>query len=155
MKCPSCGRVLAAGDRQCAACGTPRPAVAAPFAQAEQAYVRLRQEYDSGALAPDQFKAAVESQIVDYGGRYWMLGVNSGRWYAHDGGAWHEADPPEAATPGTRDAATEAGGPEPLSSAPATQAGAPLPQRAEFCTSCGTPHAAGDTFCSNCGAQLG
>jgi hypothetical protein len=48
-------------------------------------------------MSVDQFRAAVEAQVIDHGGRYWMLGVNSGAWYVHDGTDWCEADPPLAA----------------------------------------------------------
>jgi molecular chaperone DnaK len=64
--------------------------------RAEESYVRLRQQYDSGSMSADQFEAAVEAQVIEHGGRYWMLGVNSGNWYVHDGKEWREADPPHA-----------------------------------------------------------
>jgi uncharacterized protein YegL len=66
------------------------------FHRAEAEYVRLRGQYDSGALPPDDFKKAVEAQVIEHGGAYWMLGVDSGKWYRYDGAKWHEAEPPVA-----------------------------------------------------------
>lgn len=75
-----------------------RPALEPAFARAEEAYLRLRHQYDSGSLSADQFESAARSQMIDHGGRYWMIGVNSGNWYATDGADWREADAPIAAT---------------------------------------------------------
>jgi len=69
------------------------------FRQAEEAFERLRGQYAAGSLSADAFKTAVEAQRVDHDGRWWMLGVNTGRWYVHDGTAWTEAEPPRAAAP--------------------------------------------------------
>jgi hypothetical protein len=88
---------LTAGAQKCGQCGTSRPAIEPSFARAEEAYVCLRQQYDSGSLSADQFEAALQSQWVDYGGQFWMIGVNSGTWYVHEGKNWHEAEPPLAA----------------------------------------------------------
>jgi uncharacterized protein YegL len=45
-------------------------------------------------LPADQFKASIEAQVVDYGGFYWMLGVDTGNWYKYDGAQWVQTEPP-------------------------------------------------------------
>ena len=94
MKCARCANEIGVGQPTCAQCGAPSPRLQAAFARAEEAYVGLRERYDAGSLPADEFKAAVEAQMVDHGGRYWMLGVDSGKWYVHDGKDWSLADPP-------------------------------------------------------------
>jgi hypothetical protein len=96
MKCPKCQHRLTIGDRKCPGCGAPRPALEPAFARAEDAYLRLRHQFDAGSLSADQFQSAIRSQMIDHGGRYWMIGVNSGDWYVDDRGEWREADPPLA-----------------------------------------------------------
>lgn len=93
MKCKGCSSELGAADRRCSYCGLPVPLNAA-FAHAEEAYHRLRDQYEARTLSADQFKSAVEAQMINHDGRYWMLGVNSGKWYAYDGANWTEAEPP-------------------------------------------------------------
>jgi hypothetical protein len=94
MRCPGCGEVIATGSQTCPKCRAPRPQIEPAFARAEQSYLRLRQQYDSAAISADEFKAGVEAQRLEYDGRYWVLGVNSGQWYDHDGTSWQEQDPP-------------------------------------------------------------
>ena len=94
MICPVCGRELADDARFCAGCGAPRPTRLPAFARAEEQFERLRTQFAAGTITPDQFRTAVEAQLVDHEGVYWMLGVKSGKWYRHDGAAWHEAVPP-------------------------------------------------------------
>lgn len=94
MKCYKCRSQLHPGDTSCSECGDARLVLEPSFARAEGSYVQLRHQYDSGSLSADQFKAAVEAQAINHDGRYWMLGVNSGEWYVHDGTAWREEDPP-------------------------------------------------------------
>ena len=94
MKCTRCAHEIGIGQTACGQCGAARPRLQAAFARAETAYADLRRRFDAGALPAAQFKAAVEAQMVDDGDRYWMLGVESGKWYVHDGKAWGIADPP-------------------------------------------------------------
>jgi putative membrane protein len=94
MQCPGCGAVIAIGSQTCPKCRAPRPQIEPAFARAEQSYLRLREQYEAGAITADQFKAGVEAQRLEYDGRYWMLGVNSGQWYLHDGTSWYQQGPP-------------------------------------------------------------
>lgn len=112
MLCSRCGVELPWDGAFCKACGAPRPALEPAFARAEASYARLRQQYDAGSLTAEQFQAAVEGEMIDHGGRYWMLGVQSGSWHAHDGTGWVAAAPPTVVDVAAR-------------VAPSTPAGAP------------------------------
>jgi hypothetical protein len=76
------------------------------FRQAENRYRQLRQQLSSGALTKEQFRAELQSLMLqDASGHYWALGADTGKWYVHDGSAWIPGDPfratpePEAAPP--------------------------------------------------------
>lgn len=94
---------LAVGQmmRTATASAAPRPAagsvapVADPrFGRAEAEYARLRQAFDDGTLTADAFEGALSKLTFEYGGRYWMIGANTGQWYASQGDQWVTATPP-------------------------------------------------------------
>lgn len=92
-----------------------------PFKQAEDEYFVLRGKLELGRITRDQFEAALHDLMIeDTQGRHWMLGVDSGRWFVHDGQAWVGADPYSAGVAGKRVAA-----PRPV--APARQATQSVP----------------------------
>src|SRR5688572_11911272 len=97
MTCASCGHPLAADEKRCGKCGAVRPELEPSFARAESAYLRLRREFEAGTLTAERFEAAVEADVIDHDGRYWMLGVESGAWHVHDGETWVRASPPTTA----------------------------------------------------------
>lgn len=108
MKCAKCGNEIGVGEANCSRCGALGPRLHPAFARAEESYVELRRRFDAGTLPADQFKAAVEAQIVDHDRRYWMLGVDSGKWYVHDGKDWSVVDAPLDPTPASAAAAADA-----------------------------------------------
>lgn len=64
------------------------------FNVAEKEYARLRREFEAGRLSIEELQNALQQLAVqDAGGRYWMLGANTGRWYFYDGTRWIESDP--------------------------------------------------------------
>ncbi len=64
------------------------------FKQAEDEYFRLRGQLAAGRISQEQFETALKSLMVqDAQGRYWMLGVDTSKWYVNQGNAWVEADP--------------------------------------------------------------
>lgn len=64
------------------------------FNLAEQEYARLRREFEAGRLSEQAFHDSLsELAVQDAGGRFWMLGANTGRWYFYDGRQWIESDP--------------------------------------------------------------
>jgi uncharacterized protein YraI len=65
------------------------------FAEAQRRYWELKERYEAGFLKPAQFQAQVEELTVqDDQGRWWMIGVESGKWYVSLAGQWVEAQPP-------------------------------------------------------------
>jgi hypothetical protein len=65
------------------------------FREAEDAYLRLRTQFDIGHITPQQFDEKLREQMVqDASGRYWMLGADSGEWYVYDGDRWVTGEPP-------------------------------------------------------------
>ncbi|MBI5958886.1 MAG: transglycosylase domain-containing protein [Chloroflexi bacterium] len=75
------------------------PATAAPdlsqFDEVERKVKVLRQRYQSGLLTRDQFQAELRRlMFLGDDGHWWMLGVESDRWYQYDGRTWTAGNPP-------------------------------------------------------------
>ena len=74
----------------------PRPE---QFQRVEDEYFRLKGKYATGRLTEEAFDQALKDLMFqDSQGRYWMVGADTGEWYASDGGAWVKAQPPASAT---------------------------------------------------------
>ncbi len=68
------------------------------FRSVEEKYFMLRGKFEAGRISRAEFETALKDLIFqDAQGRYWMLGVDTGKWHTHDGAAWVEKDP-EATT---------------------------------------------------------
>jgi Cohesin domain len=64
------------------------------FKKAEDEYFRLKGRLSAGRMTQEQFEAALKDLMVqDAQGRYWMLGVDSGKWFVHNGQTWVEGQP--------------------------------------------------------------
>ncbi len=77
------------------------------FKEAEERFYELKGRFDAGAISQEEFKAQLEGlKVQDSQGRYWMIGVQSGKWYFHDGTRWVRAEPPGEAggTPPSKEA---------------------------------------------------
>ncbi len=65
------------------------------FRDAEDKIRNLREQYQQGAITRDQFQADLrQSMVLDDNNVWWMMGVESDRWYKHDNGTWIPATPP-------------------------------------------------------------
>jgi len=65
------------------------------FKEAEERFYELKGRLDAGAISQEEFKAQLEGlKVQDSQGRYWMVGVQSGKWYFYDGTRWIRAEPP-------------------------------------------------------------
>jgi hypothetical protein len=65
------------------------------FQQAQQRYQQLRNQYQKGEISPEQYQAEVDKiRVRDSQGRTWSPGVESGKWYVYQGGAWISGSPP-------------------------------------------------------------
>jgi tetratricopeptide (TPR) repeat protein len=70
------------------------------FKEAEERFYELKRRLDAGVISQEEFKAQVERlKVQDSQGRYWMIGVQSGKWYFYDGTRWVRAEPPEEGPP--------------------------------------------------------
>ncbi len=88
------------------------------FKKAEDDYFRLKGQLAAGRITQSQFEAGLKDLMVqDEQGQYWMLGVESAKWYVHDGKNWVEAQPPSGSPPSIPEAN--------LSLSAASSAGAP------------------------------
>lgn len=69
-----------------------------PFQRAEQEYYGLRGRLAAGRITQEQFEQSVrELMLQDAQGRYWVLGVESGKWHVYNGSDWVPSDPPSSA----------------------------------------------------------
>lgn len=65
------------------------------FTEAEAEFRQLKAQHDAGALAEADFKARLQDLMIqDNEGRWWMIGVETGQWYLHDGEQWVRSEPP-------------------------------------------------------------
>ena len=83
----------AAGFPSPPALGSPDPR----FAEVAGRYAQHKQQVSAGQLTPDQLDQLLMSLVFEYQGRYWMIGANTGQWYASEGGDWVPATPPGSA----------------------------------------------------------
>ena len=61
----------------------------------ERHFFELKGRLDVGVVTEEQFKAEVQKlRFQDKQGRWWMLGAQSGKWYAYDGARWIPGQPP-------------------------------------------------------------
>jgi membrane peptidoglycan carboxypeptidase len=78
-----------------AAASTPPPSEPTPFEQVERKVQGLRQQYQAGYMTHDQLQNELRRlMILGEDGRWWMLGLESNRWYSYDGKTWAEGIPP-------------------------------------------------------------
>ena len=61
----------------------------------ERRFFELKGKLDVGVVTEEEFKAQVQKlRFQDKQGRWWMLGAQSGKWYAYDGARWIPGQPP-------------------------------------------------------------
>jgi hypothetical protein len=65
------------------------------FREAEATFSLLRAKFEQKKISPQEFADSLKQlRIKDDEGRFWVIGAQSGRWYAFEGGEWVEAKPP-------------------------------------------------------------
>lgn len=65
------------------------------FEQVEQKVGVLRQQFEAGQITRDQLQAELRKMmILDDDGRWWMLGLETNRWYYFSGQDWVAENPP-------------------------------------------------------------
>ncbi len=65
------------------------------YTDVEARYRALKAQVAAGVLPEDDFKAQLEELMIqDDGGRWWIIGYETGDWYVFDGQEWTQAAPP-------------------------------------------------------------
>ncbi len=110
------------------------------FTDVEQQVQVLRRKYTAGTLSGDQLRSELRKlMILDSTGSWWMIGMESDRWYKYNGNDWIQGTPPGRA-PDPVDAAPQVTGtagvvtpadlpPTSTPNIPLDEFGMPLPQR--------------------------
>lgn len=71
------------------------PAAADPrFAHVEAQFATFRAQKEAGQLTAAQLDQILTALTFASDGRYWMIGANTGQWYASAGDAWVATVPP-------------------------------------------------------------
>lgn len=93
----------------------------------ERRFHELEAKLKAGTISQAEFEAEARKLLFqDDSGRYWMIGIQSGKWYFYDGSQWVPGEPPRA----TR------------------------PRPGSICPSCGQPIESGAVFCGHCGYRM-
>jgi len=65
------------------------------FREAEATYSLLRERFQEKKISAQEFSDSLKQlRIKDDEGRFWVIGAQSGKWYAFENGEWVEAKPP-------------------------------------------------------------
>ncbi len=65
------------------------------FREAEATFSLLREKFKDKRISPQEFADSLKQlRIKDEEGRFWVIGAQSGKWYAFENGEWVEAKPP-------------------------------------------------------------
>ena len=65
------------------------------FREAEATFSLLREKFEQKRISPQEFADSLKQlRIKDDEGRFWVIGAQSGKWYAFENGEWTEAKPP-------------------------------------------------------------
>lgn len=68
------------------------------FDQANERFRELKSRHALGQLTDKDFQEQVNQLVVtDAGGREWMIGIKTGKWYVAEGNRWVQATPPGSA----------------------------------------------------------
>lgn len=72
------------------------------FAEVDQRYLELKQQFHSGALSDDEFDEALKDLMIqDEQGRWWAKARDTGQWHYYDVATqeWAPASPPSSSIP--------------------------------------------------------
>lgn len=72
------------------------------FAEVDQRYLALKQQFEAGDLSEEEFDAALRALMIqDDLGRWWAKARDSGQWHYYDAAMerWTPAAPPQPAAP--------------------------------------------------------
>lgn len=65
------------------------------FREAEATFTLLREKFAARKISPQEFSDSLKRlRIKDDEGRFWVIGAQTGKWYAFENDEWVEAKPP-------------------------------------------------------------
>lgn len=65
------------------------------FKDVEEVFEQLKRKFRLGKISRQEFITRLEKlRLKDEEGRFWMIGVRSGKWYYFDGIDWIQSEPP-------------------------------------------------------------
>jgi len=65
------------------------------FKEVEESFELLKDEYKQRIISKEEYIERLRRlRLKDGKGRYWMIGVKTGKWYYYDGKDWIQSDPP-------------------------------------------------------------
>ena len=65
------------------------------FRDAEATFAQLRERFEAQRITSQEFADSLRQlRIKDDEGRFWVIGAESGKWYAYENGEWVERRPP-------------------------------------------------------------
>jgi len=65
------------------------------FKEIEKEFQKLKDEYSKGIIDKEEFRKELEKLMIkDQEGKYWMIGLQTGKWYYYDGEKWIQSSPP-------------------------------------------------------------
>lgn len=65
------------------------------FREVEATFALLREKFQAQKITPQEFSDSLRQlRIKDDEGRFWVIGAESGKWYAYENGEWTERKPP-------------------------------------------------------------
>lgn len=103
------------------------------FRDVERKVQALRRRYAAGGMTRDQLKEELRRlMILDNDQTWWMIGLETDRWYRYNGREWVLATPPGMAAPASAPSPTSgsaASAPSAGANTPIDEFGIPLPQR--------------------------
>ncbi|MEN6561045.1 MAG: zinc ribbon domain-containing protein [Acidobacteriota bacterium] len=68
------------------------------FRDAEATFAQLRERFEAQEITSQEFADSLRQlRIKDNDGRFWVIGAESGKWYAYENGEWIERRPPSLA----------------------------------------------------------
>ncbi|MEX2458509.1 MAG: hypothetical protein WD770_05945 [Actinomycetota bacterium] len=73
---------------------TPQTSADPRFVHVEAQFATFRAQKEAGQLSAAQLDQILTALTFESGGRYWMIGANTGQWYASAGDAWVATVPP-------------------------------------------------------------
>ncbi len=108
------------------------PELVQRYADVERSVQVLRRRYSAGSITRDQLQAELRKlMILDEDGYWWMIGLETDRWYKYNGKDWVPAIPP-GRTPEVAASAAEASPAPAAESAPSGAGAAPADDQASL-----------------------